>query len=147
MCPLPELIIDRYDNGSRTVIALAGEIDCASAPSVGVVIDRCLHEGASLVDVDLTSVTFCDCSGINMFLAAARLADAAGSTLRLREPDPRMIRLLKLTSTTTRLLGGPAPAGSSSPSRPSSPSRSSSPAEFGGTVLNPSDIGSCDASP
>ncbi|MFC5031927.1 STAS domain-containing protein [Streptomyces sp. DSM 41987] len=37
-------------------------------------------------DIDLTAVSFCDVSGLNLFLAVSQYATAAGKQLRLSHP-------------------------------------------------------------
>lgn len=112
------------------LITLAGEIDLESAPLVSISLERCRHDGIRIVDVDLTSVTFCDCSGLNVFLDAAQKTTAAGGTLRLHHPPPTLGRLLDLTGCGFLLLGPPpghlappigdvpAPTAESPPHRP-----------------------------
>ncbi|MBO0517888.1 STAS domain-containing protein, partial [Streptomyces beijiangensis] len=55
------------------------------------------RDGALTVDVDLALLTFCDCSGLNVFLEVWQDAAATGATLRLRRPSRVVSRLLALT--------------------------------------------------
>ena len=64
---LPQLTVHRRDRRTQALITLAGEIDLESAPLVRVSLERCLRDGIRAIDVDLTHVTFCDCSGLNAF--------------------------------------------------------------------------------
>ena len=93
------LNIHRRDRKSHATIALAGELDLATAHFVRVVIEDCLRDGIRTVDIDLTLLTFCDISGLNAFLAASRLTTTAGGSLCLRHPSPMLTRLLDLTAT------------------------------------------------
>ncbi|MFH9061394.1 STAS domain-containing protein [Streptomyces coeruleorubidus] len=95
--PLPRLNVHRHDHTTRTLIILTGEIDLATAPLVHAALAACVHDGVRTTDVDLTAVTFCDASGINVFLTASRLATDAGMTLRLHGPPPAMARVIELT--------------------------------------------------
>lgn len=70
--PLPQLTVHRHDRRTRTLITLVGEIDLESAPLVCASLEWCLRDGIRTLDVDLTLVTFCDCSGLNAFLHAAQ---------------------------------------------------------------------------
>jgi anti-anti-sigma factor len=105
--PLPQLTVRRNDRRSRALIILAGEIDLESAPLVRVSLERCLRDGIRTVDVDLTLVTFCDCSGLNTFLRAAQQASAVGGTLRLHHPPMTLARILDLAGCGFLLLGLP----------------------------------------
>lgn len=91
--PLTHLTVHRHDRRKRALITLVGEIDLESAPLVRAVLTQCLRDGIRTLDVDLTPVTFCDCSGLNVFLDAARTATAVGGTLRLHHP-PRVLGLI-----------------------------------------------------
>ncbi|MEE1762696.1 STAS domain-containing protein [Streptomyces sp. SP18BB07] len=112
--PLPQLNIYRHDRGNRALITLAGDIDLESAPLVRAALARCLSDGIRIVDVDLTPVTFCDCSGLKAFLDAAQRTTEAGGILRLHNPPPTMGRTLDLTGCGFLLLG--LPLGRLSPS-------------------------------
>ncbi|MFI1172586.1 STAS domain-containing protein [Streptomyces melanogenes] len=114
---LPQLNVYRHDREARALITLAGEIDLATAPLLRETLARCLHDGIRTVDVDLTPVTFCDCSGLNTFLDAAELTTAAGGTLRLHYASSAVHRLLELTGSTFLLhpLSAPSAPPLSSP--------------------------------
>ncbi|MFI7300898.1 STAS domain-containing protein [Streptomyces sp. NPDC050121] len=95
--PLPQLTVYRQDRENRALITLSGEIDLESAPLVRASLERCLRDGIRAIDVDLTPVTFCDCSGLNAFLRAAQQATVIGGTLRLHHPPTTLARILDLT--------------------------------------------------
>jgi len=92
----PALSCYRYDTAASASITLAGEIDLDTAPLLRAALELRLHDGVSRVDVDLSAVSFCDASGLNVFLAVSRHAAAAGVSLRLREPDRALVRLFDL---------------------------------------------------
>lgn len=110
-----QLTVHRHDRNQQASITLSGEIDLESAPLVRESLRDCLYDGIRAVDVDLTAVTFCDCSGLNVFLDAAQRTTAAGASLRLRHPSPIVARLLATTGTGFLLaglpFGGQRPAG------------------------------------
>ncbi|MFI1396020.1 STAS domain-containing protein [Streptomyces sp. NPDC020681] len=106
--PLPQLTLYRHDKNSRALITLAGEIDLATAHLVRRTLAQCLHDGIRTIDIDLTTLTFCDLTGLNAFLDASHATSAAGGSLRLHYPPPVVARLLALTGTGTLLLGLPA---------------------------------------
>lgn len=110
--PLPQLTVYRRARRHRALITLVGEIDLESAPLVRAALARCLDDGIRVIDVDLTPVTFCDCSGLNAFLRAAHKTTEAGGTLALHHPPPSLGRILNLTGYGFLLLGlpfGPLP--------------------------------------
>ncbi|MBW8705587.1 Anti-sigma-B factor antagonist [Streptomyces sp. MBT84] len=105
--PFSQLTVHRHDRRNRALITLAGEIDLESAPLVRGSLERCLRDGIRTIDVDLTRVTFCDCSGLNAFLHAAQQTTMAGGTLRLHRPPTTLAQILDLTGCQFLLLGLP----------------------------------------
>ncbi|WP_043673336.1 STAS domain-containing protein [Streptomyces xylophagus] len=105
--PFPRLTIHRHDRRNRALITLSGEIDLESAPLLRAALARCLYDGIRIVDVDLTPVTFCDCSGLNAFLYAMQKTTEAGGILQLHHPPPTLGRILDLTGSGSLLLGPP----------------------------------------
>lgn len=93
----------RHDTGDRSLITLAGDIDLESVPLVREALASCLRDRIRTIDVDLTAVAFCDCSGLNAFLHALALSTAAGASMRLRYPRSAVLRLLTLTGSQSLL--------------------------------------------
>ncbi|MET7976791.1 STAS domain-containing protein [Streptomyces mirabilis] len=105
--PLPPLTIYRHDRRKRALITLAGAIDLDTVPLVRASLERCLRDGIRTIDVDLTLVTLCDCSGLNAFLHASRRITAAGGTLRLHHPPRTLVVMLDIAGCELLLLGVP----------------------------------------
>jgi anti-anti-sigma factor len=105
--PLPPLTIYRHDRKKRALITLAGEIDLETVPLVRASLERCLRDGIRTIDVDLTPVTFCDCSGLNAFLNASQRITTAGGTLRLHHPPRTVVLMLDVAGCEFLLLGVP----------------------------------------
>ncbi|GLP71023.1 hypothetical protein TUSST3_76430 [Streptomyces sp. TUS-ST3] len=119
--PQPQLTVYRHDRSTRALITLAGEIDLESAPLVRASLEECLRDGVRSIDVDLTPVVFCDCSGLNEFLLAAQQTTAVGGTLRLHHPPLMLARILDLVGCGFLLLGrpcGPVPPPGDTPGAP-----------------------------
>lgn len=106
--PIPYLTIYRHDRKSRALITLAGEIDLDTGHLVRESLAHCLRDRVRTIDVDLTTVTFCDVSGLNVFLAAWRHMAAAGGSLQLHHPPPVLARIVDLTGSGFLLRGLPA---------------------------------------
>ncbi|QIB47808.1 STAS domain-containing protein [Streptomyces aureoverticillatus] len=111
---LPQLNVYRHDRRTRALITLAGEIDLETVPLIRTTLGRCLHDGVRTIDVDLTSVTFCDCSGLNAFTQAFLRTAAAGGTLRLHYPPPVLAWMVELAGCGFLLMGLPAVPGPAS---------------------------------
>jgi anti-sigma B factor antagonist len=105
---LPPLTIYRHDRGKRSLITLAGDIEPATAPLVRDALERCLRDGITTIDVDLTVLGRCDIDGMNVFLDASQHATAAHASLRLHHPPPQTARLLARTGSAPLLLGPPS---------------------------------------
>ncbi|MFG2585977.1 STAS domain-containing protein [Streptomyces malaysiensis] len=101
---LPQLNIYRHDRGRRALITLAGEIGPATAPQVRTALERCLQDGITTIDVDLTTVGLCDSSGLRVFLDASQHAAETHASLRLHHPSPQLARLLADTGSERMLL-------------------------------------------
>jgi anti-anti-sigma factor len=71
---------------------------------VRAALERCLHDGITIIDVDLTTVERCDSSGLRVFLDASRHAAETRASLRLHYPSPQTARLLADTGSARLLL-------------------------------------------
>ncbi|WTW95874.1 STAS domain-containing protein [Streptomycetaceae bacterium NBC_01309] len=109
--PLPvNLVVHTGSGTTGALLIVEGEIDVASADLLRGALTRCLLDGSSVIDVDLAGVTFCDSSGLHVFLDISKAAARAGGTLRLHRPSPMVARLFALTGTGALLLALPAHA-------------------------------------
>ncbi len=106
--PIPQRLHHyRRDTHNLALIALAGEIDFATAPLLRTALEQCLRDGVSTIDVDLAAVTFCDSYGLGVLLNVSQRAFAAGGALRLRHPSAVVARLLAHTGADCLLSGRP----------------------------------------
>jgi anti-sigma B factor antagonist len=79
------------------VVTISGEVDIYSGPQLrDQLLDVIRRHGARLA-LDLTGVTFIDCAGINVLLAARRRAHLEGGWLRVIRASPRVERVIALT--------------------------------------------------
>lgn len=116
-----EVGLSREQRADHTVIALDGELDIASTPSLrerlhaaladAALADAALSDAGPRVVFDLSGVTFCDASGLAL-LVDARRRTGPGGTVVLAAPRPQLLRLLRVTGLdrvfTVRSLGGAA---------------------------------------
>lgn len=80
-------------DGGADVVALAGELDLASAQAVERELGRLAHDGDRPLVVDLAELTFIDSTGVRLLLSATRARDGG---LVVRRPPPRVRRVLQL---------------------------------------------------
>ncbi len=82
---------------ARRVVHLSGELDLYTVSRLEPVLTSLAAAGEDDLVLDLSDVTFCDSSGINLFLRLRRRCASAGTRLRLRavpEGPARVIRAL-----------------------------------------------------
>lgn len=88
----------------EAVADIGGELDAATAEMavkyVRQIIDR--HHGP--VNVDLTSLRFCDARGLSALLRMSSYAEQADCPFRLDSPSPLLIKLMRITGLDRRLL-------------------------------------------
>jgi anti-anti-sigma factor len=93
-----ERVTDGVPEG-MALLALAGELDLASADVVRSAIDEARGSGARRVVLDLTDVEFVDSSMLKELLRANAELPESGSALVLAAPQAPVQRLLELTRT------------------------------------------------
>src|SRR4051812_24765054 len=107
--PLPTFKIEetKLDDGTR-IVDVSGELDLATAPTLGQRIRRPLFwEGTERVVVDLSGVGFIDSSGVTALLLSESHAGALGLTLVFVCPEGDVMRRLRIYGLDTRLRNYP----------------------------------------
>jgi anti-anti-sigma factor len=95
--PSDILSLDVRPDGGRVVVAVRGELDMATIGSVEDALQALREAGSRDVVLDLRALTFVDCAGLNMLLAAGRDARADGWNLAILDGSPALERLLEIT--------------------------------------------------
>ncbi|MGN5630884.1 STAS domain-containing protein [Streptomyces sp. AC154] len=95
LVPLPEPCGRVYRRSGRTVVALRDEIDIATATLIAPALDGATSAGSPHVVVDLTEVSFLDCSGLTLLCRARRRALDRDGRFWLVCDCPRILRLLR----------------------------------------------------
>jgi anti-sigma B factor antagonist len=92
-----ELVIEDRTMGTWTVLAVAGELDLATAPGLRERV-REMPDEALQVALDLTGVGFVDSSGLGAIIACLKHVRERGGELVLVAPDASPVaKLLSLT--------------------------------------------------
>ena len=95
--PIPRFRIDETLEGTTRILEVHGELELATAPTLGQRIRRPLFwEGTEHVIVDLSGVVFLDSSGASALLLSVSHARALGRTLAFVCPDGDVLRRLKI---------------------------------------------------
>ncbi|MEV0911800.1 ANTAR domain-containing protein [Streptomyces hokutonensis] len=90
-------------------MTVSGELDIDTEQIMQRALRLALARSPAGVDLDLTGVGFCDCSGLNVLLRVRRLALADGKTLGVRALSPCVERLFALTRTSSLFTSTRAP--------------------------------------
>ncbi|MEU9015036.1 STAS domain-containing protein [Streptomyces sp. NPDC048479] len=94
------LRLSRTTERGRATVAAIGEIDFVASPHLGDALHAAVTDGVHRLDVDLSQVTFCDCSGLNVLLAARCRCGEAGVAFGVSGPvSPAVLRLFRATET------------------------------------------------
>jgi anti-sigma B factor antagonist len=92
-----QLQIAHDQDGGRERLALAGELDVVTAPSLDTTVARLLSGRVESLIIDLRSVTFIDSSGLRTVLTAWDSCREASCELLLIPGDGACLRLFRIT--------------------------------------------------
>ena len=93
-------------HGRDATVAVAGEVDLASAPAVETAIEAAVDAaGTTGVVVNLSQVTFLDSSGINALLNGRRVAEDHGVAYVVVGAQGQVLTVLELTGVWPHLSG------------------------------------------
>ncbi len=90
---------------TRVTLEPHGEIDAGSVDQLDELVRSALCGGAHEIDVDLRDVTFMDTTALRVLQQAREVLTSSGGYLCLRNPQPQVRQLLRLTA----LCPGPVP--------------------------------------
>ncbi|HEY7488543.1 MAG TPA: STAS domain-containing protein [Streptosporangiaceae bacterium] len=85
------------------IVAVAGELDVATAPELATHADRLVSAGRLRVALELSQLTFCDSSGLGVIVGIWRRLRRAGGEFVLVNPQERVVQLLRRTGLEGRL--------------------------------------------
>jgi anti-anti-sigma factor len=95
----PQFIARIESRNGVARIALEGELDMETVPVLGDHLARFEADGVAGIMLDLRDLTFVDCSGLRIFLAARERSKANGHRFILVGASPAARRLFELTGT------------------------------------------------
>ncbi|WP_199546120.1 ANTAR domain-containing protein [Streptomyces sp. N35] len=99
--------------GDRWLVVVGGDIDVHAAPLLHGTLREALGRTRDGIELDLSKVEFCDCSGLNALLRMRQQALDSGKTISVRAVSTAMGRLLDVTHTRPLFMSsdGALPAG------------------------------------
>jgi anti-sigma B factor antagonist len=84
------------DVDGQITVTVRGEVDLATAGALWETLQKASVAGTTLV-VDLSGTSFMDSSGLDVLLRARRHLATIGSTILLRSPHERVVKLLEVS--------------------------------------------------
>jgi anti-sigma B factor antagonist len=85
------LTVQTEQRDDMVVVSVAGELDMATAPQLQDQISDLLEKGRTRLVFDLAEVSFCDSTGLSVFVRAKN------STVRLAAPQRGVLRILEVS--------------------------------------------------
>lgn len=97
---MPEFVTTGTRDDGGCMISVSGEVDIANVEEFLTVAQGCLESGATLVEVDLSEVTFIDSSGLGALVRLRNQARERDVVVVLRRVPEFVGRLLEVTGLT-----------------------------------------------
>ena len=97
-------------SGSRASLRAAGELDLAAVEGLSSILAAQLAAGRRFIRLDLSAVTFIDCSCLGVLVAAHHRLRGTRGQLLLTDVSGPVVRLLDLTGMAAVLLTTSTPA-------------------------------------
>ena len=91
------LTVQTEQRAGVVVVSVAGELDMATAPQLQDQISDLLERGQTRLVFDLAEVSFCDSTGLSVFVRAKNGADEVGGVVRLAAPQRGVLRILEVS--------------------------------------------------
>ncbi len=85
------------EEGEWTVLAVSGEIDIATAPSLREKLHSMLAENHMQLIIDLDEVTFLDSTALGVLVGALKRVRTEGGELRIVCNQPRVRKVFEIT--------------------------------------------------
>jgi anti-anti-sigma factor len=83
--------------GPAVVLAVVGELDLASLDQLDSAVDTALAADTAHLVLDLEELTFCDSTGLGLFVRAHKRMKDRGGQLSLAAIQPPVLKVIKLT--------------------------------------------------
>jgi len=103
------LTFEVFRDGDTVRLGVAGEVDLSNRESLISAAIGALEDTATVLEIDLAGVTFCDSSGVSGFLAIARIAAGDAKRMVLINPHGHVGRTLEIAGLLDRLTGQDTP--------------------------------------
>lgn len=91
------LTVSTEHHGAVSVVSVVGELDMATAPQLQQQVTELVEADRVRVVFELSGVSFCDSTGLSVFVRAKNHCDAAGGVVRLAAPQRAVLRILEVS--------------------------------------------------
>jgi anti-sigma B factor antagonist len=91
------LILETGQRGDVTILAVKGEVDLYTAPSLKERIADLVAGGQTRIAVDLAGVEFMDSTGLGVLIGALKRCKDGGGSLSLVAPRDPVVKVLSIT--------------------------------------------------
>ncbi|WP_433303218.1 STAS domain-containing protein [Actinoplanes sp. CA-030573] len=91
-------VVTTHVTEAVVVLAPAGDIDRASQSVLEAAATAALDGGGVHLIINLDGVTFCDSSGLSLFIRLQRRAEAGAGSVRLTCPQPMVRTVLQIVN-------------------------------------------------
>jgi anti-sigma B factor antagonist len=89
--------VNEQVTGDVPVVAVVGEIDVATAPTLAEHLGVHEEAGAGTVVVDLLGVSFLDSTALGVLVGSFKRLRESGGTLKLVIAEPRILKVFEIT--------------------------------------------------
>jgi anti-sigma B factor antagonist len=89
--------IEVSEQGATLILRIGGELDTASCKVIEPTISTAVETAGSVI-IDLAELTFCDSSGVGLFIATHAKAASSGTSLAIRNVRPPVRRIFEITN-------------------------------------------------
>lgn len=96
-----EFQLEERAENSPPVVAVAGELDVATAPRLREILYQVVARGEATVVLDLLEVTFLDSTALGVLVGGLKRCRELGGELRLVVAEPRIVKIFEITGLAT----------------------------------------------
>ncbi|GAB3159982.1 STAS domain-containing protein [Micromonospora sonneratiae] len=90
-------MVQAEQRGDMVVVSVRGELDMSTVPTLQDQITELFDKGHHRLVFDLADLSFCDSTGLSVFVRAKNGCDEAGGLLRLAAPQRGVMRILEVS--------------------------------------------------
>lgn len=94
-----DLRLEVHPEDTSTVVAVAGELDIATAPQLRDCLSDLRDGGVTTMILDFADVGLCDSTALGVIIGASKKLRVSGGTLSIRNVSPSVMKTFVFTGT------------------------------------------------